>query len=68
VPGARPATARSPTLAPRSNERQRPSWRRAYRCNGHLNQDLPRIAAMPRESQAQSLAHPATVILLLWSA
>src|SRR5215207_5206961 len=29
------------------------------RCNGYLNQDLPRFAAMPRGSQAQSLAHSA---------
>jgi hypothetical protein len=28
----------------------------------------PAFAAMPRGSQAQSLAHSATVILLLWSA
>jgi hypothetical protein len=32
------------------------------------HQDLPRFAAMPRGSQTQSLAHSATVILLLWSA
>jgi hypothetical protein len=32
------------------------------------NQDLPRFAAMPRGSQAQSLAHSVTVILSLWSA
>jgi hypothetical protein len=49
----RPATARSPTLAPRSNQRQRSSWRRAW-----LMQWAPKSRPSSHCGDAEGIAGP----------